>query len=133
MFALLVSVPLTIELFRRLRLAAAVLRLARVAQRAIRLLRRRASDHWKEKALLAIAGRMLLAALVAGGLLALAALPMLAAVLLDRPLGLGSTAVLLDWSGRLTLLAFGVCYVVFRRWIGRVWRRRSVAASPGAR
>ena len=73
-----------------------------------------ASDYSKERAARILAVRMLTHALAAGGLLVVVALPLIAAIALDRWTGVPTRAALTDPIARLIILAIGISLVVTR-------------------
>ena len=125
MIALLHAVIVALEIVRRLPFLAAFREMARAAARARRILPlRRASDHWKERAIRTLAGRLFGRSLLAACFLALVAAPILLVLLLDRPLALGAMASLLDWPARLQLAALALTYALLRHVLVRRLRPR---------
>lgn len=110
---------LLVELFLRLPLLTAVREAARTGRRAVRAMAaKKASDHWKEKAVQACAGRMAKAALVlAGGLALIAAAGTVLTLAAERLLP-GTTAILLSWPGLVLSLAVATAYVMARPYLG---------------
>ncbi len=83
--------------------------------------RRGVSDFSKERATRILAGRMMRASLIAGGLLLLVIAPVVLVLLADGPvLPLGVRAAFLDWQARLFLLTLMVLYVLVRWQAGRL-------------
>jgi len=105
----------TLHLVRRWGVLRRFAALGLAGRRALRVLaRRRASDRWKERAARLLAIHLMSRSLVAGGALALAALPLAVALGLGPQLGLPITAALLDPWVRLAILAVGICLASVR-------------------
>ena len=105
-----------VELFLRLPLISAARGIAKTARRAGRTLgRRKASDHWKEKASQAYAVRMAKGTLVlALGLGVIAVVGALLSMASER-IAPGTTAALLSWVGLLVSLVVATVYVIVRQ------------------
>ncbi|MCW1988374.1 UNVERIFIED_ORG: hypothetical protein M2348_004159 [Sphingomonas sp. R1F5B] len=105
----------TLHLVRRWGVLRRFAALGLAGRRALRVLaRRRASDCWKERAARLLAIHLMGRSLVAGGALALAALPLVLALGLGPRLGLPTTAALLDPWVRLAILVAGICLAFVR-------------------
>ncbi|WP_428333561.1 hypothetical protein [Novosphingobium sp.] len=90
-------------------------RLAATGRRSVRIMGYHgASDFSRERAARILAGRMMTQALMAGAMLVVVALPLVAAIALDGWTGVPTRAALADPGARLTILAIGVCLVVTR-------------------
>lgn len=125
MITLLPAFVIALELARRLPFLATFRKMAHAAARARRILPlRRASDHWKERAIGTLARRLFLHSLLAALLLLAVLSPIAIVLLLDRPLELGATAALLDWRARLELAALVLTYALLRHFVGRRLRPR---------
>lgn len=125
MIALLAAFVVAIELARVLPFLPTFRAMARSAARARWILPlRRASDHWKERAIRTLAARLFLHSLLAGLLLLVVAAPIALVLAADRPLGLGAMAALFDWPARLQLAGLALTYALVRYLIVRRLRPR---------
>ncbi len=105
-----------VELFLRLPLLGAARAVARTGRRAAHVLgAKRVSDHWKEKATQAYAGRMLKAAFVLVGGLGLFVALGTALTLGAERLVPGTAAALLSWPGLFISLVVATAYVMARQ------------------
>ena len=109
------ALVLTIELIHRLKVFRTFRYLAETSSGAGKVLFRKASDHWKQRASALHARRLLCASLRAAGLLILAALPLLLVVayhIIQQGSVSGGVGVIRGlWSAALV----GVGYAVMRR------------------
>lgn len=120
-----------LEVARRLPLLASFRSLARTSLRSGALLRRRGSDHHKERATRMLSARMFGNSLYAGMLIIVTVSPLMIAIAADLWLDFGLLAELTSWQGRLLLLSMSVAYVLIRYRLP-LWFRRSAPASSGA-
>lgn len=107
------------ELARRLHIVRRFARLGDLARRSGTVLARRGvSDHFKERATRILAGRMMAASLIAGGILALVIAPVALLFLIDGALPFGVRDAFFDWQARLLILSMSLFYVFVRWWFG---------------
>lgn len=112
------------EIARRIRIVPRFVALGALGRRSTAVLARRGvSDHFKERATRILAGRMMLASLVAGGALLVVIAPVLLVLAIDFFVPLGVRAAFFDWQARLLLLMLMVVYVLVRWRIGKLQRR----------
>lgn len=110
----------TLHLVRRWGVLGRFAALGVVGRRAVRVMARRGvSDRWKERAARLLAARLMGRSLLAGGGLALAALPIGLAIGVGPALGVQTTAALLDPLARLAILAMGIAFAFARYLVGR--------------
>lgn len=120
-----------VELLLRLPIIAAGQRAAFLGQRAVRVLRLPGvSEHWKEKALLAYAGRLMANTLRLTGLLLVVIGVALALVLLGDRITPGFAAFMLGWQGILATLVLATAYGLARARLSG--SRAAAGASAGS-
>lgn len=112
--ALALALILTVELARALPLLQSFRSMGRASARVARVARRRASEHWRERAFRLLSLHLLSRSLVAGLLLGLALIPLATAFALDSRLSLGVVAAFGDWRSRLLVAAVAIGYALVR-------------------
>ena len=110
--ALFVFCVWAVEICLRAGIGARVKRMSDAARRAARVTHRRASDSWKQKAMLILSGRMMLASLTLGGILLIAFLPFIVWSLCADPFGVIRFSLTL--IGLVSATAFATLYVKWR-------------------
>lgn len=116
LLAALAATAVACELLLRLPLRSVLDGYAQMARRSASVMgSRHISDHWKEKALLAYAGRLARLSVVSIGILLAIAAPFAAAGLLPLGDGPGLMALLLDPLAGLSLMGFAAVYIFVRR------------------
>lgn len=109
-----------VEMFIRLPLIRTAVGVADIGRRATRaLMAKNVSDHWKERASRAYAGRMMRGSFVLAGGLGLIALVGTALTLGGERIAPGLAEALLSWVGLLVSLVVATVYVVVRQKIVR--------------
>jgi hypothetical protein len=107
---------LAAELFLRLPIVATARRLLGTARKAQRTIRSpRVSDHWKEKVLLAYAGRLFVSSLVICGLIVLAVLPLVFLAMAGAWLGIDVAGRMMQAPGIAVSVVVASGYIMLRR------------------
>ena len=106
---------LLVELAVRLPFATTVAGLSRSSSRAFSVVRARASDHWKEKAMAAYARLTFLSSIRLAGLLAVLLLAAAILVLVFEQISGDFRSFILGWRGIVSGLAFASLYLTARK------------------
>jgi hypothetical protein len=113
---LVAGTVLAVELFLRLPIVATARRLLGTARKAQRTIRStRVSDHWKEKVLLAYAGRPFVSSLLVCGLIVLAVLPLLLLAMTGAWLGIDVAGRMMQATGIAVSVVVASGYIMLRR------------------
>jgi hypothetical protein len=113
---LVAGTVLAVELFLRLPIVATARRLLGTARKAQRTIRSpRVSDHWKEKVLLAYAGRLFVSSLVVCGLIVLAVLPFVLLAMAGAWLGIDVAGRMMQATGIAVSVVVASGYIMLRR------------------
>jgi hypothetical protein len=114
-----IAALLTLELFFRSAPLPRFLDLAKLSKRSLNVLTaKRASDHWKERALSALSARIFVSSMYLGLILLIICLPLVAAVTVILLLKPYEETAISQWSFRLLVAAISVCYATGRRRLG---------------
>lgn len=123
---LVAAIVAVLELARRLPLLPAFRRMARASRVSAKIWRYSGGlEVRKERAVQSAARRLLVASIVALGVVIAVASPLVLVLLADVAFELGILWALTDWSLRLTLLMISVTYGIARTFVGRrLYKRR---------
>lgn len=105
----------TVELFLRAGVTARFVTLARIGARSAKVLRRRASDHWKERAISRLWVRVMQSTALLAATIALVLFPVVLLYVASKMLGLELLAAMDFGPAHLALIAALIAYAVMRR------------------
>lgn len=130
---LALALAATVMLARRWGVPGRFAAMGAIGRRAVRIMARRGASDWsRERAARLLAQRLMGRSLAAGAGLALAALPLGAALVLGPWLGVPTRDALFDPLARAAILCLGACLALVRFAVTRIALARSQRAS-GAR
>lgn len=104
-----------VEVALRLPFAALLRRMADVSARSLRVTRARASDHWKQKAMMLCSGRMMKAALSLAGAVAILGAIATAGIWLIGAMVPGFSAAVLSGFGLISVTVIACIHFAVRR------------------